>query len=125
MFKSLKVQVLIYLDILVNILGADKAEEEDISNHSHNKPVAGDVTCTLGNDRLECGHKAATNNHCHEDTRSSLSVLAQPLNSEVEDTAPHDRGAETASSQEEYLDGNLVTLELCCNAFGQENGSQQ
>lgn len=62
-------QPLIYRDILVYILAADKGIEEDVGQHSHYQPVAGDVADVEGEHIvLDERHDTTTHNEHHEDT---------------------------------------------------------
>ena len=62
------------------------------------------------------GQDAAADDHHHEDARSLGRVLAQPLDGEVEDTAPHDRRTETAQDEEQGADGHLRHLKAVADA---------
>ena len=117
--------ILVDLNVFVDVLAADGAVEQEVGQHGDNKPVGGDGTCALGDGLLDEGHDAAADNHHHEDAGSSLGVLTQSLNREVENTTPHDTGAESASSDEDSLHGHVVTADGDADALRQEDGDEQ
>ena len=123
--EDYKVRELVYFDVFVDVLAANEGVEQDVGHHGHLQPVAEDFAVLLGNDVLQPRHQTTTDDHHHEDTGGSLGVLAQTFNREVEDATPHDRRAETASSDEEYLHRNCMTLNGDGNALGQEDGDEQ
>ena len=117
--------ILVNLDVFVHVLAADSTVEQNVGQHGDDKPVGGNGACALGNRLLDEWHDTTTHNHCHEDTAGSLGVLAESLNRQVEDTTPHDTGAESAGSDEDGLHRHVVTTDSDADTLGQEDGDKQ
>ena len=118
---------LVYLNVLVDILAADKGIEEDVGQHTDDQPVALDDADagSVGQGLLDEGHDATTYHQRHEDAGSSLGVLAQSLYREVEDATPHDGRAETASGDEQTAGRNLYATDGDGHRLRHEDGNQQ
>ena len=85
---------LLYRNISIDIAASDEGVVEHIAEHGNDKPIAGDVADVESQHIvLYQWHDATTYDEHHEDARCLLGIFAQPFNAEVEDGAPHDRGA--------------------------------
>ena len=116
---------LVYFDVGVHILTADEGIEENVGQHGDNKPIAEDGASRLGHSLLNKRHDTTANHHCHEDARCCLCIFAETLNREVEDSSPHDRGAKSASRNQECLGRNVMAAETDGDTLGHEDCNKQ
>ena len=126
-------EVLFHGNVFVYVLATSHGIVEDEAEHGNDEPVAGHIAGGTGNPVLDERHDASAYDHHHEDAGSLLGVFAETLDGEVEDAAPHERGAETAEDDEECAGGNdhhseaapLIARHRHGHALGQEDSHKE
>lgn len=119
------------LRFLLAYAAANECIEQQVAQHSHNKPVALDGANLVCKQVLNERHYTTTDNHGHEKTAGRSCVLAKSLGSQVEDNSPHHTGAKTTEDDEHDLGGNdcvnikETNLEIHCLRLGHEDSHEQ